>query len=1022
MKHSIRRIIARGTALVLAAAIMLPGAVFANFPHGTLRGDGFAQTDEVQNTYTGRPQASRLIDQIQFTDLPGDPAVQDAIIRGAALEVFRPATRQFRPNAAVTNEEAIAYALRAAGLSQQAMTRGQDEAAGLPEGSELGQIWSFGYLHEAYRIGMLTEAERDSALIGALAVLDDEAPEGEFLPLGPLFDRTAPAYRENIAAWLVAAMEYADSDTFEGTGVGLGVHNFTDWNSISANRVASVETLLRTRVIEGNTDTTFGPTSNVTRQEMAQIIRNLDRLHYNSLGLERIVGTVALLADEQFNETNAGRVWRHVYVRRADGTVDMLQFQNDASSSPQDVPLDAVVLRNGEVGGLTTLQVGDIIEYLVHTEDETVWYVQVTGGAELQVFRGRLEAINMEEGRMTFRDGPTSIYTFPMVDGLFGIRDDGIPFIRFSNELFPAQDLPRGTYYDVYLVGNVITDLIFVGDPEVTPEIRGIVIDNNPFLGSITILDQNRMERSFTYVPGQLRVQRRRFFDDRSMIGGIHQMFPAPNMRETEMDSVIAGDIVVFIVDDADPYRIIQISAAENTTTRYGRILQFRDHGGYYDMLLELNNGQTAWFTFVDGILILSHGRPVHANQIQVGDWARLIVNQASIAPGVMIESVQEVAIDGGGHHISNVVMGYLSGFDAAQNRLTIQHARTLSPAGWSNNQQLATFDLGGMANNGQAEFFNDGRQVTLAEMNRMLQRSDATVYIALENHFAGERVRMVSARSGRHELLQPDTVLTASNNSFMLLDNDGTITADPGTIVVRNGRLIDASNISPQDWAWVSLNGMNTAAVVDIGTPPVTSGVQIARARVSQVFPHQSFRVETMSIFDGFNWNFTPIAREFTIDPHTIFIGEGGVDTIDNFLGFGDDSVINDVFNVVIDGGRVSRVIDAPFTEPIPALADAPGHLTVRGIIYAIEGGVVSLRDVTVFNGRSGTWGIISTTNATGTITIPVNSIIVDRNEVVGTNRLQVGQQIMALSNEQRPATVTPGFEAEAFIVLVES
>ena len=135
-----KRLLTKAIALALVAIFAIPTVVFANFQHGTLRGDGFALTDPVDNTYTGRALTNRLIAQLQFTDLPANPLDQDAIIRGAAIEVFRPNTRQFRPTAPVTREEAIAYALRAAGLSEQAREIGQDQADQLPPGSTLGAM------------------------------------------------------------------------------------------------------------------------------------------------------------------------------------------------------------------------------------------------------------------------------------------------------------------------------------------------------------------------------------------------------------------------------------------------------------------------------------------------------------------------------------------------------------------------------------------------------------------------------------------------------------------------------------------------------------------------------------------------------------------------------------------------------------------------------------------------------------------------------------------------------------------
>ncbi|MCL2357425.1 MAG: S-layer homology domain-containing protein [Defluviitaleaceae bacterium] len=1019
-----RKFFTRAICFVLALILVLPLAVSADNGNGG-SADGLISTDQPSNTYTGRQQANRLISQLQFADLPANTAVRDAIIRSHALEVMQPASAQFRPNAAVTHGEAIMYAIRAAGLSYRVTPL----VAGLsiPDGTPLGTALTLAYVQLASTIGMITPGDFDAAAgevtmqftdTGA-ADTTNETPEAV---IAPQFRHTAPATREEVASYIVTAMQVAQSDIFPTTAVGSSVRNFTDWQSISREHADAVELLVQNNVMSGVSQTSFAPQAVLQRQHMAEIIRNLDSIHYGLLGLERRTGTVAAVMNEQFTETGAGTLWRHVSVRRADGGVDQLRFELHGSPSPQTAgPRDTVVLRNGQVMGLNGLEINDQVEYLVHPETGYVWYVFVSSQVQQQIFRGRLEIIDMDNGTMTFRNEEGTVFTFPMSDGLYGVHN-GMEFIRMPRNLLqPAAELPRGSFYDVSLVGNVIVAIEFVGEPVVIPETRGLVIENNPMFGYITILDANRQSQSFTFNPAQLTVHRRQFFDARDTIGGMHEMFPSvrSHPRTVGPEDVIPGDIVVFRVADDDPFRIIELSASENTTSRYGRVLNIRDNGDYFDMLMEFENGQSVWYTFVDGILVLENGRPVSPNRIQLGDWARIVVNQAVLAPGVMMESVREIALDSGGHHISSVVTGRLSGFNAAQGQLQIEHARELTPAGWRNHSPLASFNIGG--NN--VRYYHDGRPVTLAHVNRYLQRSNATVYLALENHFAGERAVVVSVRSGRDELFRAGTVMHSANNAFSLLEIPGEVRTDPGTIVVRNGRLVEQQHIFAPDWARVAMNGPATAAVIDIGAAPATDGVQIVRARVARVWPFEGFRAETISIFDGMRWNFTPIAREFTIDHDTLFITDGGVTSIDTFLGYTDGSVIGDVFNVVVEGGRAVRVIDAPFTAPIPQIATAPGHLTVRGVIYEINGGALSLRDLTVFNPRTGEWRPVSAVNSTGVITTHANSIIVDRNEVIPANRLQVGQQIVAFSPVARDSVDhEPGLAADAYIVLVEN
>jgi hypothetical protein len=1004
--------------LTLIFIFLLPASVYA-------RVDRFILNDPVLNTFSGRPNTGPLVSGLAFNDLPMNMAQRDAIVRGGALGVFMPTGGSFNPDRSVPRGEAIMYALRAAGLSEEARDGSLDIVQDLPAGASLETVWLFGYLRMASEIDLITDAEYNEAVAG-LSLPANGTPNGGAAATGapaPLAFHEVPATREEFAFWLANALHYAHTDIFAGpeNQPGQSIFPFVDWPTVTPFRARAVEAMIRHNVMNGQTASIFNPHGIITRGQIAQAVRNLDRLHHTVLEIERVTGTVAEITFEQFVDTLTGQTWHRVYIRRADGRVDILQSTARFSPSPQDGPLDAVVLRNGLVSGLTGLEVGDQIEYLVHPESNTVWYVRVLGELDAQTFLGQLQRINIAGGTMDFTDPNGSTFTFPMIQGLYGTNADGVPFIRFGNRMRPVDTLPLGSFYTVTLINNLVADIEFVGDPELYAEIRGIVTENNPDMGFLTILDENRRERTFNYVPGTLRAQRRDFYDMRDTIGGIHSLFPGLrfNPLETDISAIVPGDIVSLRVADDDPRRITHISAAAQTTTRYGRIREFRPRGGWYEMLMEFENGQTSWLTIAANALVLEHGRPVSANRIQVGDWARLRVSQVLLGPGSMMESVLEVALDGGGHHISNIIIGQLSRFNPTQNQLQITHARVLSAEGWSNHSPLTQYSIGGA----NVRYFHDGRPVTLSYLNRYLQRGSGTVYLALENNFAGERVTMVSVRSGRDELLRPETVLSASDGTFNMPGIPGNIQTDAGTIVVRNGRLVDANHIAASDWARVSLNGHNTAAVVDISQAPATAGVQIMRGRVARVWPHQSFRVETMSSFDGLRWHYTPIAREFTIDYDTIFITENGFGSINDFIGFTADSVVGRVFNVIVDGGRAAWVIDMPFTEPIPSLPNAPGHLTLRGTIYENNGGDLGLRDVTVFNPRTGAWTPISLADATAGVTLHPNTIIVDRDQVISANRLRVGQQVRILTDAPLNAvTIGSGLTADGFIVLVEN
>jgi len=1023
----------RIAAFVVAVLLALP--VHFIYANPQRRTDDFIFSDPVDNTFTGHREGAQLINNLRFTDLPRDPLAQDAIIRSGVYNLIKGEAPLFRPREYMTNQEALSFVLRAAGFETEAIVQAAAEVGNLPPDATTADRLYLGYLAMARNLELITDAQFTEAWAFEFdlppELLDDIAPER--------FRRDDPVTREDFAHWLVTAVNEINDNAFDILGPATevqAIYGFRDWNSISHARFESVEQLARTGVMTGRNNNLWHPTSYITRMEAAWAGFALDSILHDIAGLERFFGTVGGIADAQALTTHTGELWRDIRVRRIDGAIDILRFTVQVGGSPQIGAQDAVVLRDGMVGGLGLLQIGDPIEYIVHPATDTVMYVIVTGEFTRRQAMGRLQAINVDERTATFMDEHNRAHTYALAQGLlrFGEDEDAGMELRLGSEWHAISQLPFGSFFSIDLMNNMIAELRFAGNYVIQPETWGIVIANNPMLGYLVIWDAHGHERTYNYNVGELVVQKREHHDMRDTIGGIHALFP--NMRfnplETSMNAIEPGNLVTFRTDPADPTMIIAIHASTNYTTRYGRIREFRIDGNMTSFLMEFENGRTSWFDMPEGVMIRRNARPVNAHEVQPGDWARILINQVTIGPGHVMESVKAMDLEGDARHISSIVRGQLTGIDRIQNQLTIQNAQQMAQNGWRNYQQIARYNLTGQ----QIEYFYNGRPVNFGFVNEFLRHSGAEAYVALENAHGGERVRMISFRSGRDELLNPDTVVGIDGHGgFHIMSNEGAIQTDAGTIVRRNGRLVDGRQIFPWDHALVALNGENSAAVVDIAPAPDFAGVQIARGRVQSVDQGLSFRVQSMALFDGLDWHFTPIEREFTIDHDTLFMvdGQSPMD-INNFIDFNAthpdltaDSRVDQVFNIVIDGSRAARVTDAPYATR-----------AIRGVIYGINGDTIHLRDVhyretppnvpPVINldpplRQPGAWRLISNISATATATVQSNSIIVDRNQVVDVGSLQVGQQVRIItSNAAFPSAIVPGMALDgAYIVLVE-
>jgi hypothetical protein len=184
---------------------------------------------------------------------------------------MRPGAAQFRPNALVTRQEAVIYALRAAGLSDLARSMATALADGLPADTPLETAWALGYLQQAQAIGMISTADFDAAradiFMEAIDVIEGvETSDENGLPIIviPVFQRNDPATREEVAYWFYRALRFARSGVFTNSNndddadndsppppAGISLQSFTDWQTVTLSRVNAVETMLRHNVITG---------------------------------------------------------------------------------------------------------------------------------------------------------------------------------------------------------------------------------------------------------------------------------------------------------------------------------------------------------------------------------------------------------------------------------------------------------------------------------------------------------------------------------------------------------------------------------------------------------------------------------------------------------------------------------------------------------------------------------------------------------------------------------------------------
>lgn len=964
----------------------------------------FAQTDDkiftdaVQNTYAGRDEAKSLINNLNFTDVPNGHWAKESIARAGALNMIKGYENTFSPNATVSNQESLAFVLRMMGLEQQA----QQEGTRLRETSTdpaVRQVWTIGYLNIALQQGLITLEQYNDAI--------DEDQEALALDPDASFLRNEPVSREQTAQWIVQGINYLLPNSLVSNNVQQKLYTFSDWESVAPEFAQSMELLTANNVIMGKENGKLEPKGRITRAEMAQILANLGSLYYNAARLERKLGTIGGIKDNQNKETGQAQLWRNLYVRNQDGRVDVLQYLTENTSNPQSMQRDAVVYKNGAITGLSSLSEGDQIEYIVNPITNTVLYVCVTNQKTEKTLEGFLSSVDYLNGQIHITDSLDKRYIYSVINGIYG-NENGKNYLMIGQKQVFDENIPYGSKVKLKLVNDIITTVEYIGQPTIIAEIRGIVVENNEGLGYLKIVDNNGNEVVKNYYADNIVVEKQQSYDNEDEIGYIDQVFPnfQYDPRDTTIDDIEPGDIVFIRTDPTDSSIISSISASANYTVKYGKIKQFTYNGNLNQMLIEYEDKQTSWFDVANSVPIMKDGKLASVPELQVGDWVKLLVNQAIIQPGYVMESVKEINVEGTGHEISNIIKGQLGAVNTMQNQISLQDTYVLDNKGWNNYQEVRQLNI----NNKDIEYYHEGKRVSLDYAMQYLKRSDGEVYVALENDFGGERVRMVSFRNDRDEILSADNVINSDGvGNFSIVGNSGVISTDSGTIVRRHGRLVTGSNIMIPDYATVVLNGNNKAAVVDIFDEPGTTGVMIARGRILSVDEGKSFKVQSMSQLTGMKWAYTPVQREFAIDHNTQFITADGIVDLETFIDYTADTVANKVYNIVADGTKALQIVESPYSTK-----------GVRGVIYDKTDTLVSIKDAHVYQNTTGAWDSVSNVDNSMNITTAPNCIVIKNNKVSSLSNLEKGDQIRVITNNI-PEKITGSMNINGYIILVE-
>ena len=990
---------------------------------------GRTVTNEIAaNEYVGSRDYLDVLFNIDFQDI-GASWARDAIYEGGALGIIKGfGAAAYGGQAVMTKGQAIALAVRAAGLEGAAQSAGEAlEAANrragkAPTGAET--IWLNGCLKIAADRGLISKEDYGAGIGDAAAQA-----------ISP-FRRDAPAQRQEFAYWLARILGIAPVREQQSLFTF-----YSDWKDVDSLYAPYIEAVLNEKIMGGDPLGRLGPRDGITREQAAQIIKNASKYVFKINNFIETTGTIENIASDSASapEGANAEVMRTVYyIRNQRGQLDTIATQIAAADSAGAASANRretglVVNADGALEDETALRRGDRIRY-VSSKNRTpgypdeIRYVELLQGPRARAYLlAQIDNIDPVNRRMAFTQ--IAPVEYPAAGELRRAAEEAPETYGLSADYFYSADVTvksNGEYIDAgelapgmaVIIGVENAKNLFyiettgfgwhLGEAGIA---RGVIEENNPALGYVAMYSESGDRGGVKSLgrEGELPELLIYGYADPARVEVRKDGFPAT------IGALSPGDSAYVKFDAAGG--LTAVSAVTNYKQRYGTVVSVI--------------GDSAIIRF-EGDGGTAHSVGLRADALYFMNYR--LVGKSALTPGssvrVLLQDMggstvaREITIMGEGDRglIGNVYKAVLSRFDAASQKAVIFNVQKLEKGKWvrADRKGVDTIEL-----NADTRVYLNDMSVTIAQADKLLR--GAEVYIAAKNDYGGVEVaaQISVGAADNKEQLYDDTVKSVrrATGSFDLAKGPSDINAGDWTIVVRDGKLVSGAVIGQDDLVYVvasreDASGRLRAEVVEIGDRAAGPKIHVYRGRVIRIVQNKEFTLESFSELDlaGTEWKYANTPKTFSITFDTLLLTAGGIAPIGGFDGRGANDYTNPprAVYVLSDGTDALAVSTASF-----------GIENVRGEIVSVDGKTadddgkvlaepagVTLVNVSYYDRNKYAW---TPRKGDMAVTIPPDALIIKNGAPVRPSELRRADKVRVIKSGAAAA-------GDGYIVIVEN
>jgi len=983
---------------------MAAAVAFAVMAHSSLVFAAVSK-ETIVNTYTATPNGQAVINNLKYTDI-GNASydLKDAIYQNGALDLLKGfGNTKFNPNGTVSKETALYLVYMAANRVQDITAQGQAlnaSRSAAQKKTSLQAILYDGSIQLAANEGLITQQELADAMNSDQSGLE----AGDFI-------RGAAAERQEFATWLAKALmlppAYEEQELF---------NNFSDWNSAIPENVPYIEAVLQNNIMSGDGKGSFNPKKAVTREQAARILKNAENVILPLKGMEKRTATVEDI--QKTKDTSKGyRIdYTTLVVRNSDGLLDELvaetRYQAPTTTSNEQTgkvqeaySTEIPVFRNGTISNSQSLKKGDRLEYIAGMDDRTVRYARVlSNSGEVGYVAAIVNSVSNTARTINYTP-LTQAVKYPTQDIADPVRQTVNGNVVYENRTYSNNilnaitkgpvDMTSILPDSVVIIGlkqNIVTELvpITVKKERELGLAAGIVEENNPQLGYLTLYNVDGSGKT----PLELSALRTFNYSDPNSV----QVYK--NHQRAALEDIEPGDTVFVRIDETGA--VSSISSVDNYTVRYGKVVSKK----LSSITVETDKGILQYNT--DGVNVIKDGRLSKISQLKDGDRVKLLINEAP-----NLTRLKEITIESGDKLVANIYKGKFNSYNSLSNQILLSDPWVLRKGVWVKDEvePMKSLRLG----DNFAAYYG-GTAQPVKDMNKYLP--GAVVYLVSERDYGNNENIVMANFTNDLEVPYNDKVYTAGTNRFTLQQALTSITYDRGTIVVKDGRLVQGSSVAANDYAYVvanrdSASGALVAGVVSVEQRAGTEAVQLYRGRITAIDPYKNVTLQSYSRLNGVNWEYANTPITFTLSADTRITDTDGIVGQGDFISSNSADTFRDrTIYILSNGTNAVEISTAPY-----------GNVNVTGELVMASGGTVDeegnlvsqptaleLKNCRYYNSSSNIYVSI----ADSKVNLLANSLVIKNNVRINPSELKKGDKLRILKKD----STTTG---DAYIVIVE-